>query len=53
MLFLTETLEFIYGTSELLLCGWDPNKSVRDEWHPLGGYVESYNAKCRMVLGPE
>ena len=50
---LAETLEFIYGVSELLLCGWDPDKSVRDEWHPLGGYVESYDAKCRMVMGPE
>ena len=53
VVFLTETLEFIYGASELLLCGWDPNKSVRDEWHPLGGYVKSYDARCRMVIGPE
>ena len=49
--FLTETLEFIYGASELLLCGWDSSKSVRDERHPLGGYVESYDAKRSMVLG--
>ena len=51
--FLTETLEFIYGVSELLLCGWDPSKSVIYEWHPLTGYVESHNAKCRIVLSPE
>ena len=53
VIFLTETLEFIYGASELLLCGWDPNKSVGDEWHPLGGYVESYDTKCMTVLGLE
>ena len=51
VLFLTETLEFIYGVSELLISGWDPTRSVRDEWHPLGGYVKSYDAKSSMVLG--
>lgn len=35
--FLTETLEFIYGMSELLLCGWDSDTSVADAWHPLWG----------------
>ena len=49
--FLTETLEFIYGASELLLCGWDSGKSVRDEWHPLGGYVNSYDTNRSMILG--
>ena len=49
--FLTATLEFIYGASELLLCGWDPRKSVRDECHPLGGYVKFYDAKRSSVLG--
>ena len=49
--FLTETLEFIYGASELLLCGWDSRKSVRDEWHPLGGYVKSYDTRRSRVLG--
>ena len=49
--FLTKTLEFIYGASELLLCGWNPAKSVRDEWHPLRGYVTSYDAKRSIVLG--
>ena len=53
VLFLTKTLEFIYGASELLLCGWDPGKSVRDEWHPLGGYVKFYDAKCGTVLNPQ
>ena len=49
--FLAETLEFIYGASELLLCGWDSHKSDRDEWHPLGSYVISYDAKRSMILG--
>ncbi len=49
--FLTETLEFIYGVSELLLCGWDPATSTRDEWHPLGGYVKSYNRKRSVLPG--
>ena len=51
VLFLTETLEFIYGASELLLCGWDPAKSVRDEWHLLGGYVKAYDSKRSKILG--
>ena len=51
VIFLTETLEFIYGASELLLCGWDSGKSVRDEKHPLGGYVKSYDTKRSMILG--
>ena len=46
--FLTSTLEFIYGTSELLRCGWDPSKSVNTEWHPLGKlYLMNYNANLR------
>ena len=49
--YLTATLEFIYGASELLHCGWDPSKSVRDEWHPLGGYVKFYDAQRSRVLG--
>ncbi len=51
VLFLTDTLLFIYGVSELLICGWDPARSVRDEWHLLGGYVKTYDAKRSMVLG--
>ena len=51
VLFLTKTLEFIYGASELLLCEWNPARSVRDEWHPLGGYIKSYDAKRLMILG--
>ncbi len=50
VLFLTETLEFIYGASELLLCGWDPARSMRDEGHPLGDYIKSYDAKRSRVL---
>ena len=49
--FLAKTLEFIYGASELRLCGWDSHKSVTYDWHPLGGYVTSYDAKRSMVLG--
>ena len=51
VLFLTTTLEFIYGASELLLCGWDPRRSARDEWHPLSVYVESYDSQYLKVLG--
>jgi hypothetical protein len=42
--FLTDTLEFIFGTSDLIEAGWDIN-----EWnartsisHPFGRYVRSY-----------
>ena len=41
--FLTETLEFIYGASELLECRWDAATSLADELHPIGGYVKSYD----------
>ncbi|MDE0156015.1 MAG: hypothetical protein OXI88_00555 [Gammaproteobacteria bacterium] len=51
--FLTETLEFIYSASELLLCGWDLSKSANDEWHPFGEYIKSYDAKRSRVLGPK
>ena len=51
VLFLTETLEFIYGVSELLICGWDPARSLRAEFHPLGGYVSSYDTRCSIALG--
>ena len=47
--FLAETLEFIYGTSELLCCGWDPTTSARDERHPLGGYVPFYERNRSIV----
>ncbi len=50
VLFLTATLEFIYGASELLLCGWNSATSARDQWHPLRGYIESYEAKRSTVL---
>ena len=48
--FLAQTLEFIYGASELLICGWDPDKSRKDEWHPLGGYIRYYDSRRSMVL---
>ncbi|MCY4361122.1 MAG: hypothetical protein OXE42_02890 [Gammaproteobacteria bacterium] len=51
VIFLTETLEFIYCASELLLCGWDSQKSDRDERHPLGDYIYSYDANRSMILG--
>ena len=49
--FLTETLEFIYSASELLECGWDAATSVADEWHPIGGYVKSYDRNRSVVFG--
>ena len=51
VLFLTETLEFVYGASELLLCGWHPARSARDDWHPLHGYIKSYDDKRLIMLG--
>ena len=48
--FLTRTLEFIYGASELLLCGWDTNTSAADAWHPLGGFVKSYDYSRAIVM---
>ena len=51
VLFLTKTLEFIYGASELLMCGWDPARSQADEWHPLGGYVKCYDTNRSRALG--
>ena len=52
VLFLTKTLEFIYCASELLICGWDSKESAADAWHPIGGYVQSYD-RSRAVLGYE
>ena len=51
VLFLSNTLEFIFAASELLHCGWDSKKSVGSEWHPIGGYVKTYNSRCSTVLG--
>lgn len=47
---LIRTLEFVYGASELLLCGWEPTTSVRADWHPLGGFVKSYKPDYARVL---
>lgn len=49
VIFLARTLEFIYGASELLLCGWDISKSAAHAWHPLGGFVESYDHNRSMI----
>ena len=49
--FLTQTLEFIYGASELLECGWDAATSIAVESHPIGGYVGSYDRSRSMVFG--
>ncbi len=52
VLFLTQTLEFIYGASELLLCGWEPDRSVVGiEWHPIGGFLGYYDARRCTHLG--
>ena len=48
---LVETLEFVYGASELLLCGWKPTTSVRAEYQPLGGFVKFYDPDYVRVLG--
>ena len=50
--YLSCTLEFIYGASELLLCGWDDSTAVQYEWHPIGGYVKMYEYN-RSVLNAE
>ena len=42
VIILTETLEFIYAASELLLCGWNDAKSQSHDWHPLGGFIRQY-----------
>ena len=52
VLFLTETLEFIYAASELLLCGWNEAKSLNNDWHPLGSYVKGYD-RNRSLVGLE
>ena len=49
--FLTRTLEFIYGASELLRCGWDSATSLADERHPIGGYVKDYDRRRSLVPG--
>ncbi|MYE81968.1 MAG: hypothetical protein F4X36_09025 [Gammaproteobacteria bacterium] len=49
---LTEILEFIYGASELLLCGWDPSTSARADWHPIGAYPSFHEQRRSAVLGP-
>ena len=47
MMFLTDTLEFVYGVSELVLCGWDvgilQNLSPFD--HPFSDYLFTYKAR--------
>ena len=47
--FLTDTLEFIYAASELLLCGWNQARSLSYDWHPLGGYVKGYDRRRSLV----
>lgn len=44
--FLAQALEFIYGTSELVLCGWIPNRNTMWTPHPFGRFLEEYR---RMV----
>lgn len=43
VLFLTRTLEFIYATSELVLCEWNANTALRFDRHPLGTYLLEYD----------
>ena len=53
VLFLIETLQFIYGTGELLECGWDI-----DDWietsrmeHPFSIYAKSYSGNYEANFG--
>lgn len=44
--FLTESMEFIYGVSELLECGWDIRSWLdndRGGGHPFGHYLRNYD----------
>ena len=47
--FLTATLEFIYGASELLLCGWDRSKVIGN-LHPLIAYIRDYDYNRKVAL---
>lgn len=49
--FLTDTLRFVYGASELLDCGWNPAKVPYLAFrHPLMSYVKDYDERV-AVLG--
>ena len=49
--FLTDTLRFVYGASELLDCGWNPAKVPHLAFrHPLVSYVKDYDERV-AVLG--
>lgn len=48
LIFLTKTLEFVFGASDLLENGWDPAKG-NFQSHPFGQYVHGYN-ECLGIL---
>ena len=47
VLFLTRTLQFIYGASELLTCGWDLVNWLNGTrtYHPFGWYIHGYQTQ--------
>ena len=51
VLFLTETLEFIYGVSELLDCGWEIASCLEKMHmhHPFTDYVRNYEWNLRRT----
>lgn len=54
MLFLTDTLEFVFATSDLVECGWDINEWLRRGSvgsHPFGLYTSGYNTNVKELRG--
>lgn len=53
MPFLTDTLEFVYGTSELIECGWDARRltKLRSHDHPFVSYLKRYKSDIDNI-GP-
>ena len=48
--FLADTLEFVYGTSELLLCGWDMKEWLkRSQFHRFSEYVRNYKQLLKKL----
>ncbi len=53
MPFLTNTLEFVYGTSELIECGWDARRltKLQSHNHPFVSYLKCYKSDIDCI-GP-
>ena len=53
MIFLTSTMEFIYGVSELLACGWDLGAWLREDRggaHPFGSFLRQYGESLALLV---